>query len=270
MMRNWVVATVLAMAAVGCGNEAPADGNDTIDEVTKADGSYPGGVYENDKAKLGDLDLLELNSDNTFMHMTQGIDCLPSFGTCGQVSGTYKFSHSSTTKYIRFYDQDGNFTVRYAYKMSGSTLALKEDSSGTHWFNMTVSALAGKGDSCGGFTRNPKQCATSLVCIFTGVPDVPGTCQPANPCQAAGGDCVALSPGSCKGETGDARQFSCGSGLGVECCFPSSDPPGGAACKKASDCSGLLPDFCRECSDGSDSCAHWSCVQKHCTIATCD
>ncbi|HZS42380.1 MAG TPA: hypothetical protein VFF06_36370 [Polyangia bacterium] len=217
MMRNWVMATVLVFGAVGCGGEPADDSVDTIDDVTKADASYPSGVYENAKPQIGDFYLLELNADKTFLHKTQGVDCIPNFGTCGQMTGSYKFSHSGSTKYIRFYDDAGNYVDRYAYTLSGDKLSLK--ASGSHTFVMTKSALSGKGDSCGGFTRAPKQCAPGLICIFKNVPDVPGTCQPANPCQEAGGDCVALAPHSCNGQVQDARQFSCGGGLGVECCF---------------------------------------------------
>lgn len=40
-------------------------------------------------------------------------------------------------------------------------------------------------------------------------------------CVAAGGACVALSPGSCKtNHVGDATKYSCGGGLGVMCCLP--------------------------------------------------
>ena len=38
-------------------------------------------------------------------------------------------------------------------------------------------------------------------------------------CSAVGAECVALTPKSCKGGVVlDARNFSCGGGLGVECC----------------------------------------------------
>jgi hypothetical protein len=52
-----------------------------------------------------------------------------------------------------------------------------------------------------------------------------GICQTApaaNACVAAGGACVALTPSSCPSpkHVGDARTYSCGGGLGVECCLP--------------------------------------------------
>lgn len=40
-------------------------------------------------------------------------------------------------------------------------------------------------------------------------------------CEDAGGDCVALTPGSCKtNHVGNASTYSCGGGLGVQCCLP--------------------------------------------------
>lgn len=42
-----------------------------------------------------------------------------------------------------------------------------------------------------------------------------------NKCVPAGGKCVALIPNNCPmGRVGDANKFSCGPGLGVECCLP--------------------------------------------------
>jgi hypothetical protein len=44
---------------------------------------------------------------------------------------------------------------------------------------------------------------------------------PTNPCVAAGGTCVGLSPGGCpSGKFGDATTHSCNSGLGIACCLP--------------------------------------------------
>lgn len=40
-------------------------------------------------------------------------------------------------------------------------------------------------------------------------------------CAEGGGQCVALSPGSCaSNHVGDAKKYSCGGGLGVMCCLP--------------------------------------------------
>ena len=47
-------------------------------------------------------------------------------------------------------------------------------------------------------------------------------------------------------------------------------PEPDTSCAADTDCSGILPQFCRQCSDGSTSCAHWSCVENACQIATCN
>jgi len=40
-------------------------------------------------------------------------------------------------------------------------------------------------------------------------------------CAAAGGACVALVPGACAtNHVGDASKYSCGAGIGVQCCLP--------------------------------------------------
>jgi len=42
-----------------------------------------------------------------------------------------------------------------------------------------------------------------------------------NACVSAGGKCVGLTPSSCPGgHVGDATTYSCGGGVGVECCLP--------------------------------------------------
>ncbi len=38
--------------------------------------------------------------------------------------------------------------------------------------------VSGVGGPCGGFTTMPHTCAPGLVCVFHGVPDLPGTCEP--------------------------------------------------------------------------------------------
>src|ERR1700733_9658284 len=86
-------------------------------------------------------------------------------------------------------------------------------------------------------------------------------------CESSGGSCVALAPDTCdNGTVGDANEYSCGSGEGVACCLPSQTAPSFTA---DSDCTGALPDVCRVCSDNTEQCAHWSCVDNACEIVSC-
>jgi hypothetical protein len=48
-----------------------------------------------------------------------------------------------------------------------------------------------------------------------------------------------------------------------------SQPTQANQCTLDTDCSGILPQFCRVCSDGTESCAHWSCVANSCEVVTC-
>jgi hypothetical protein len=215
-MRNFILATMLVVG--GCEGGNPVDDEpDQIDDATKADSSAPLGDFTG-SVRVGQITDLVLSSDKSYDYFIQMVDCIP--GPCRAQKGDYKFSHSSTTKYIRFLDDSGNLVERYAYTLSGTTLKLRRDHD-TVWFTLKKNDLGAVGDSCGGFTRTPGKCAAALQCVFTHVPDVPGTCQDPdrNPCVSAGGECVALSPGSCNGEVQDATKFSCGGGLGIECCF---------------------------------------------------
>ena len=126
------------------------------------------------------------------------------------------------------------------------------------------STTSGWGGPCGGFVANPKKCQKGLTCVASHVnPDLPGTCEP--DCVVAGGECVALAPGTCN--NGTTGGHSCGTGLGVTCCMPKAAGP---TCAKAADCTGALPQICQVCSGGNTACAHWSCVKKHCEVAVCN
>jgi hypothetical protein len=48
----------------------------------------------------------------------------------------------------------------------------------------------------------------------------------ANACESAGGSCVAVVPRACpRGIIGDGDVYSCGPGIGTQCCLPLSTPP---------------------------------------------
>jgi hypothetical protein len=73
--------------------------------------------------------------------------------------------------------------------------------------------------------------------------------------------------------------FCLACGEGMETTSASADeslnvaPDGGAssnACVTASDCQGILPQYCMQCSaDDSWSCVHWECIDNACVSAIC-
>jgi hypothetical protein len=206
------------------------DGSDSLDAPTgKADAlSHPSGPYTNQSAATGDFASLTLNPDFTFTAQT-AVECITAPCAPLMETGTYLFTHSPTKHYIRFYSDDGNPLARYEWTQSAlGELHLRLDSS-DHWFALGHGAT----------------------------------------CVDAGGSCVALAPGSCAtGTVGDATQYSCGGGLGVECCLPQVQSTG---CMQDTDCAnaGPLPQFCSQCADGTTECAHWSCVENECKISGC-
>ncbi len=226
-MRTLSLMLVLSIAACG---QAPVDTSDQLDPpVGKADGaSKPSGAYTNATPHYGELSTLTLNADHTFTR-SEIVACAGG-GTCDPLvqSGTYLFTHSTTTsnKFIRFYADDGSDLDRYQWKFSRGQLEMTYDGE-DQWFTLA------KGSTC----------------------------------EAAGGTCAPLVPDACEfGQIGDATEYSCGGGLGVECCLPMQADNG---CTADTDCSGALPQYCRQCDDGSTVCAHWSCVQGACNVVSC-
>ncbi len=227
-MRSFIF-TCLFFTAAACGTTHTIDGNDQLDApVGKEDAaSVPSGAYSNAQAYYGELASLSLDADHTFKR-SEIVACAGG-GTCDPIvdTGTYLFTHSSTKHYIRFYAADGTSLDRYQWKLSASgALQLERDGS-DHWFTLTQGAS----------------------------------------CDAAGGTCVPLVPDACEfGSIGDASEYSCGGGVGVECCLPLQPDN---RCNVDSDCKGFLPQFCRACGDGTTACAHWSCVANACQLASC-
>jgi hypothetical protein len=200
---------------IGCtGPTEPMD-SDEMPEAEKADSSMPYGIWVAESPRIGELAKLTILSDHSYTRIFQTVDCIG----CDE-TGKVKFTASSKAHYIRFYDTDGTFIDRMAWKMAKNVLTLTDSDGNTY----KMDRRGGVGSSCGGFVINPVQCDDGLNCVYTGVPDVPGTCQDPskkNACQKAGGSCVALAPGTCdSGAVGDATQYSCGGGLGIECCLP--------------------------------------------------
>jgi hypothetical protein len=230
-MRSFLFIALVSISA--CAAQQDIDNSDQLDApVGKADAaSKPAGAYSNQQTThAGELATLSLNDDFTFTATVQ-VECIAA--PCNPVTetGTYLFTHGTshgvTKHYIRLYGDDGTSINRYQWKLTRGQLQLEQDGSSS-WFSMT------RGGSC----------------------------------EAAGGTCAPLVPDACEiGSIGDATEYSCGGGVGVECCLPAQPDNG---CHADADCSGILPQFCRVCDDGSTSCAHWSCVENACQIATCN
>jgi hypothetical protein len=144
---------------------------------------------------------------------------------------------------------------------------------------------------CGGFTQNPCSCASGLRCVPNRIPDIPGTCEPAACCP------VGWTMYSCQEENGGtgfnchnpamgcASSLICGQGCDMEVtgACPVCDPfvcPAGqvfnrtlcrcVGCNTAADCSGVLPQLCEVCADGTTACAHFACVNNSCQVAICN
>jgi hypothetical protein len=225
-MRTALFCTLVAISACA---QAPTDTSDQLDAPTgKEDGaSKPSGAYTNPAISVGEIETLSLNANHTYTR-TEMVECLASPCNPLAQSGRYLFTHSTTSKktYIRFYAHDGSELDRYQWRIKSGHLELNYEGT-DHWFSMNQG----------------------------------GTCQ------ASGGTCVPLVPDACEfGSVGDATQYSCGGGLGVECCLP----PVETGCHADTDCTGALPQFCRTCSDGSQACAHWSCASNSCPIVSCN
>jgi hypothetical protein len=145
---------------------------------------------------------------------------------------------------------------------------------------------------CGGFTQNPCQCASGLVCVPNRIPDIPGACEPQRCCPAAWDMFTCNEENGTTGLNCHDPQLACASSLtcNAGCDFqvtgrcPVCDPivcPTGQVfdstlckcvtppCTTAADCTDPLPQLCQVCADGGTACAHWSCVAGQCQVTTC-
>ena len=229
IMRTCLALLLVAVTAVGCSDQVGSDDDTSLDAlVGKADASsVPGGAYTNATPHFGELSTVTLNADHTFTRTA--LQACPGGGTCAPRTETGKFllTHSATKHYIHFYTAAGKSLDKYQWQLSLSKLSLNLDGDG-EWFALALGAS----------------------------------------CESAGGNCTALVPDACEyGSVGDATQYSCGGGLGVECCLPLQPDN---SCNTDGDCSGSLPHFCKQCEDGTTSCAHWSCLEKACQITSCN
>ncbi|HEX2571192.1 MAG TPA: hypothetical protein VH877_16665 [Polyangia bacterium] len=128
--------------------------------------------------------------------------------------------------------------------------------------------VVGAGEHCGGFIRNAPVCAEGLVCqLNISCPDCGGTCVPSTP--DAGPPVVGLGE-HCGGFILNAPV--CQEPLVCQL-NPTCPDCGGTCvapeCQADTDCTGILPQLCQVCADGSTQCAHFECINHKCETVVC-
>ena len=260
MTKSVLFAAMFALVAFGC--DGAVSNPDDLAEDQLDDGKAdlgierPVGTFRAVPPSAGAFTVVAIKADRTF-HLEQIVYCFRAPCPPIATEGSYSYSSSGSTRYIRFKDAEGNLIDRYAYKVAAGTLKLRLVGQDV-WQTLEKSADAwcATPADCdvqgiihpmcwGGFTCAANACAYRC-----------GLIEPTNPCEQAGGACVALYPGSCAdGEIGDANTYSCGGGLGVMCCLP----------RPAS--SPLSPDWCADgtIAQGASSFIDWA-DGKQCEI----
>jgi hypothetical protein len=213
----------------------------------KEDGvERPVGTFRLEEAQAGEFTLLVLKTDKTF-HSETMVYCFAAPCYPVALDGTYKYTRSGHTLYIRFQDLEGRDAGRFAYTYDGSTLSLRKTYTDT-WFDMTLEASAwcGVPDDCGIQNLITPRClglwtCDAGVCAYDCTP-------PAMACTDAGGTCEPVTAAGCPAGSApaDASEYTCGPDglLGVMCCLPEEAPN---PCETAGGtCVGLRPDACPE------------------------
>jgi hypothetical protein len=225
MTKPALLALVFALVAFGCDGVAsnPDDlADDQLDDG-KADAEVvrPIGTFRAVPPAAGGLAVLVLKADRTF-HYEQIVYCVRAPCPPLATEGSYSYSKSGSTRYLRFKDAQGNLVNRYAYTVAARTLKLRLVNA-HDWQLLEPSAAAGcatAADSEGPGLIQP-MCGGGFSCVTNECAYRCGPPEPVNACEQAGGACVALYPGACAdGEVGDANRYGCGGGLGVMCCLP--------------------------------------------------
>lgn len=189
------------------------------DPITKADStSKPLGTYHVTSPSAGAPTLIVLRSDGVY-HIETLVECF--MAPCDPISddGLYKFTKKGTQTFVT--DKNSKINL-FEYKMSINSKLSVRNTVVTKWMTTTHETKhpwCDEAADCGlqGVKNSCKTGAGTWDCYNN---SCSFTCA-ANACVAAGGSCVALYPGSCaNGTVGNANQFSCGGGLGVECCLP--------------------------------------------------
>lgn len=210
IMRYQLLLTAFAVSSIvlACGgtdssnNDEPAQADDSEQDLTAAAKQLTGD-WKNDD---GSLDAYELKADGTFIHdqfrILNGVMINdPGAPPFGRDSGTFSVSKAKGT--VTFHVKSGwhaGDKQVYAYTYTPAPIL--------------------NGVFVPGHEPTAKLVLTQQPAPGSHVAYAPkhythvGTF-----CAAVGAECVALTPSSCKGGVvKDARNYSCGGGLGVECC----------------------------------------------------
>jgi hypothetical protein len=115
-----------ATLATGCapGSGSDDDGPEVADPGDgKADSTRPLGIYGADYPDEGTFVDLTLNEDKTYVARRH-----PQLGTGRprSESGTYRYTSSGSTRYIRFLDASGVDVGRFAYELNSDRLHLRQ------------------------------------------------------------------------------------------------------------------------------------------------
>ncbi len=209
-MRRSHLAVAFALSAVffACSasdgsNADPTQAGDESEQDLTAAAKQLDGDWKNDD---GSLDAFQFNSDGTFIHdsfrVLNGVLVNnPDAPPFNRDSGSYSVSkkHGTVTLHITAGWHSGSTEV-YDYTYTPAPV-------------LNGIFLPGKGPEAKlDLTLQPAPMS------HVAYPTKHYT-HTSSFCAAVGAECVALTPSSCSGgEVKDARFYSCGGGLGVECC----------------------------------------------------
>ena len=230
MSRYAIVLSLFTMIAfIGCGGtdiNSDDNGMDVEDPAGLEDGVVrPVGTFRLDGAMAGELTILALKTDKTY-HAETMIYCVkaPCYPLVDE--GTYRYTKSGNTRYIRLYGPAGEKLHRFAYRFQSDVLYLRDTDTENDWFEMyrSYDGWCGEPSDCEIQNLSQPRCPGEWTCGYDGV--CAYECQTINACEAAGGECVGLAPDTCdNGIVGDATEFSCGDAIGVQCCLPKPAAP---------------------------------------------
>jgi hypothetical protein len=226
-MKNTLLSAIVAVIACGCDGGAFETVDMEQDHLEAAGSSdlaakRPVGSFRSQGAAVGQFSLLVLKSDMTF-HRETVVACLRAPCPAIALDGTYVYSLSGATRYVRFTSPDGAFVDRYAYRLlDDTTLEVRRSGTG-EWQTLK--------DEFTGWCAEVADCAPQdlrrPMCI-----EGQWTCQasvcayacgplPVTPCEQAGGSCVASADGAdpcADAILGDRN--SCAARAGTMCCLP--------------------------------------------------